>query len=91
MGENSRESSSLNWTDAASCGTTGWLNERLMLYERRSDRKARSRSTSVDLLPTGFGRSKRRTKRRSTHSPQWPRKFGCFWPRQRLRKRAAPF
>ena len=50
-----------------------------MLYKRKSDRTARSRSTSTDLSLKGSGRWKVYTKRKSTRPRQQPRQFGCVW------------
>ena len=51
----------------------------------KSDRTARSRSTSVDLSLKGSGRWKVCTTRKSTCPRQQPRQSGCFWRWQRPR------
>ena len=50
-----------------------------MLNKRKSERTARSRSTSADLSLKGSGRWKVYTTRKSTRPRQRPRQFGCFW------------
>ena len=56
-----------------------------MLTSEKSDRTARSRSTSADLSLKGSGRWKVYTTRKSTHPRQRPRQSGCFWRWQRPR------
>ena len=69
-----------------------WLGRRISLwltqkYSRsdKSDRTARSRSTSADLSNKGCSRWKVYITRKSTRPRQRPRQSGCFWRWQRPR------
>ena len=64
--------------------TSSWLAQKCSTSEK-SDRTARSRSTSADLSLKGSGRWKVYTTRKSTRPRQRPRQSGCFWRWQRSR------